>query len=584
MALVRNFIANTGNSNKVTLSWDAPLSFNTTDDELIVTRTITHFPMELYNSNFPTKATDSRPVEILRAQTIVGNDTGTISVSGKALTDTAASFSVSPKLTGRLLRDQTSKVIKIVDNTATTLTLEEEPADGKYIILPDFPSSTRTQENYELDIRTQVGAGFIKNLVITDNNTLSIKSFSTDEVANLIFVDGAGSKFIIKNNTSDTIFFFGTATPVIGPNMSILNSFADSSPVPYIDSFLTEAEVSSKLGTGLLDDTFYYYTVFTKPESGNVALAEFGNIDSGVSTQASAISVKDNAFGDLLYNEYWPSLYRELDSTGDLEDLMQVFGFQFNQLYSLIKTYNLQDSQTVFVNALLPLSEQFGLPAVGFAIGADTLRRIAKDMISCWKLKGSKEGIALFIRKITTWDITDGDADFSEAIQDFLPNVSAFRFFDSALGSTNTRFTQSDPLFVGGGRFVTGLPGVVIPGFFSFREYVVTIPNVALYVGATESFSVINNQTTITDTTANFGANDSLVGNFMLPNQEEVNDIFEIVANTATSITVRGIVTNRNPGGEYAVLSPLNANRFVILNKLLPFYSPFGTKAGFQFV
>jgi hypothetical protein len=203
-------------------------------------------------------------------------------------------------------------------------------------------------------------------------------------------------------------------------------------------------------------------------------------------------------------------------------------------------------------------------------------------MISCWKLKGSKEGIAIFIRKITTWDITNGTADFSEAIQDFLPNVQALRFFDPNLGSTNVRLTETDP-FVAGGRFARTLPGIVIPGFFSFREFVITISDVALFTGVSEGFSVANGTTTMTDSTQNYGPVDSLIGNFLLPNTEEVNDIFEIVGNTATSITVRGVINNRAVGGEYAILSPLNTNRFIILNKLLPVYIPFGTRAGFIF-
>jgi len=203
-------------------------------------------------------------------------------------------------------------------------------------------------------------------------------------------------------------------------------------------------------------------------------------------------------------------------------------------------------------------------------------------MIGCWKLKGSKEGIAQFIRIITTWDITNGTADYSTAIQDFLPNVQALRFFDSNLGNLNTRLTKTDP-FVSGGRFAKTLPGIVIPGFFTFREFVITIPNVALYVGTSQGFTVASGTTTMVDTNNNFGAVDSLVGNYLIPNTEEVNDIFQIVANTATSITVRGVINNRVPGGDYAVLSPLNTNRFIILNKLLPVYIPFGTRAGFLF-
>jgi hypothetical protein len=580
--LVRNFKAQTSDPGQVALNWDLPLDFNDTIDELIVTRTITHFPMELFNPDFPNRATDSRPIEIFRGKSIPGNNTGTISVLGNVLTDTAAIFPTNPSLKGRLMRDSSSQVFRILSNTATTLTLDDAPVNGKYVVLPDFSEIERPQENYEIDIRTEIGPGFIKNVVTIQNNTLVLKSFEPGELANMIFKDGADNRLIIKNNTADTIFFYeDTFTPTLGAGMSVLDKFFDSIPLPYIDTFRNDVEAAARSGSRLQDNHFYYYTIFTKPLAANVAQAEFGNIDSGTPTQSFAISTKDRMFGDILYG-LWPTLHRELDSTGDLEDLMKVFGFQLNEVHALIDTYKLQDSDNVLVSALLPLSEQTGLPSVGFSIGADTLRRIAGEMISCWRLKGSKEGIALFIRVITTWDVTNGTADFGGSIIDFLPNVSALRFFDPNLGSLNVRLTQTDP-FVAGGRFAKSLPGIVIPGFFTFREFVVTLPNIALYVGTSEGFSVGSGTTTMTDTNNNFGANDSLVGNFLLPNSEEVNDIFEIVANTATTITVRGVINNRVPGGSYAVLSPLNTNRFIILNRLLPVYIPFGTRAGFLF-
>lgn len=584
MALARSFAAANDLPNQVVLSWQQPLNFNNSVDELIVTKTISHFPMELFNASFPTKATDPRPIEIFRGSTIVGLNTGTISVSANVLTDSAASFPVSPSLKGRLLRDSNSQVYKIKSNTSTTVTVDEGNtiSNGKYVILADFPSEARAQEGYEVDIRTQLGAGFIKDLVIIENNQLVLKKYVQDELANLFFQDGSGNKYIIKSNTEDTIFFYETSTPVLGPGMAALNSFFNSTPTPYVDNYKSDVEAASRAGTGLLNDRFYYYTVFTKPIGANVAQAEFSIIDSGTPTQAYAISTKDGKFGDYLYS-LWPEVHRSMDETEDLYDAMQVFGFQFNELHSLIKTYNLQDSDNVLITALLPLSEQFGLPSVGFSIGADTLRRIAKDMLPLWKLKGSKEGIALFIRQITTWDVTDGTGDYSGSIQDTIPNVSALRFFDANLGNTNTRITESDP-FVPGGRFARGLPGIIIPGFFTFREFVITVPSVALYVGTTENFSVSSNLTTMTDSTANFGATNSLIGNYLLPNQEEVNDIFQIVSNTATTITVRGIITNRNAGGKYAVLSPLNTNRFIILNRLMPYYIPFGTKQSYDFV
>lgn len=582
MALTRNFKTSTSLSNQTALSWDQPLGFNNTNDELIITRTITHYPMELYNANFPDKATDIRPIEIFRGSNIVGEQSGNITVSGNILTDTNASFPTSPGLAGRLLRDSTSKVFRIISNTTTTVTLDDEPVDDLYIILSDFPTEVRPQENYEIDIRTEVGPGFIKNLVIIENQILVVKEFEEDELANLIFRDGNNDLFIVKSNTADTVFFFDSSTPQQGTGMTTFNSFFDSQILPYIDSFRTESDAASRTATGLRDNKFYYYTIFTKLLNANVAQAEFSTINSGVATQDESLSTKDNDFGNILYR-LWPSMHREMDTSGDLQDLMSVFGFQFNELHSLIQTYELQDPDNVLVSALLPLSEQTGLPSVGFSIGADTLRRIARNMIQCWKLKGSKEGIAVFIRKITTWDITDGTADFGDSIQDFLPNVGALRFFDPNLGSLNVRLTQTDP-FVSGGRFATSLPGVVIPGFFTFREFVITLRDVALFAGTSEDFSVASGTTTLTDTTANFGATDSLIGNFLIPNTEEVNDIFEIVGNTSTTITVRGVINNRTPGGNYAVLSPLNSNRFIILNSLLPVYIPFGTRAGFIFV
>ena len=581
MALSRNFKASTLLPNQIGLNWKSPVDFNNTTDEIIVTRTITHFPMELFNAAFPNRATDSRPVEVFRGKTIVGINTGSISVLGNILTDTGASFPSNPNLNGRLLRDSTGKVIRIVSNTATTITLESAPSNGVYVILPDFTEDIRAQENYEIDIRTETGAGYIKNLVIIQNNSFLVKSFEQDELVNLIFKDGAGNKLIVKSNTSDTVYFYQTGTPTIGAGMSMLNSHFDSQPLPYLDMYRTELDAAARTSTKLQDNKYYYYTAFTKPENTNVAQAQFSTYEANVSTQSFALSTEDKQFGSLLYS-LWPTLYRELDQSGDLEDLMAVFGFQLNEIHSLIKTYNLQDADNVLVTALLPLSEQTGLPSVGFSIGADTLRRIARDIIGCWKLKGSKEGIALFIRVITTWDVTNGTADFSGSIQDFLPNVSALRFFDPNLGNLNVRITKTDP-FVAGGRFAKSLPGIVIPGFFTFREFVVTLPNIALYIGTSQSFSVSNGTTTMVDANNNFGAVDSLKGNFLLPNSEEVNDIFEIVSNTATSITVRGVINNRAPGGDYAVLSPLNTNRFVILNKLLPIYIPFGTRCGFAF-
>lgn len=583
MALVRNLITNTTNPNRIDLNWDQPLDFNnSTDDEIIVTRSITHFLNELENTVYPTKVTDNRGIEVFKGKTIVGLVPANISIIGDTLTDTGASFPISPPLNGRLLRDSNSNIFKILSNTSTSITVESgSPASGKYVVLPDFPHKNRDSENFEIDIRTEVGSGFIKNLVKLIDGSLQIKIFKQDELANLIFQDGAGIRFIIKSNNSDTITFFESDTPVIGSGMMILEKFSNSEPLSYFDDYLNINEANNRDGTGLQDNFHYYYTAFNKGETENVALAEFDIYKSNNSTQSFSISTKDQQFGSLLYN-LWPHLYRKLDSTEDLKDIMEVFGIKFNELHAIIDTYKLQNTHSVQVNALVPLAEQFGLPTISFSLGTDTLRRIANDMVTAWKLKGTKEGIALFIRIITTWDVTNGTADFDEAINDSLANQDSLRFYSATLAS-NTRLTQTDP-FIAGGRFAITTPGIVIPGFFTFKEFVIQIPNVALHLGKSDSFSISSNTTTMTDGDANFGVTNGLVGNFLFPNQEEINDVFEIIANTNTTITVSGIINNTTPEGDYVILSPLNTRRFITLNSLLPLTIPFGTKAGFNFI
>jgi len=431
MALTRNFKAETSLPNRTELTWDQPIDFNNSSDELIITRTISHYPMELFNPVFPTKATDSRPVEIFRGSTIAGlnepvvtsesfrstftsgttadfgngsltgtiggtggsivanqfvtgatggyldydkqsnynpnigtirfkfapsftgfppngfnilyhqfiavgnsmmidwksngsvalfatTNTGTIifntliagasavtgaagvsqewelnydlpgnsvelyvdgtfvggtttftgtqvdtaspgsirlgafsngtspidgtyddlqlystvqhtanftgeiprtigttppdsiSVNGNTITDLNATFPTSPSLAGRLLRDSSSQVHRILSNTSDTITLETTPTDGKYIILADFPTAIKLKQDFELDIRTTAGAGFVQDLVSIQNQLLKLAEFEVDELANLIFQDENGDKFLIKSNCSLIYFKFNS--------------------------------------------------------------------------------------------------------------------------------------------------------------------------------------------------------------------------------------------------------------------------------------------------------------------------------------------------------------------------------------
>ena len=611
MALVRNFKTYDSTPNQVAFSWKQPLGFNTANSNMVIARSASYFPMELFNPVFPNRATDATNIQIFSGTTIAQTNSAGVTTTTNTLVDSNANFG---PLNGRILRDSNGNVFKIKSNTSNSLSLDGSPVSGKYVILADFPETITPQQTFERNINTVASNGTITNLVQLINGLPTVVIFEPDSLANLIFFDGS-NKYIIKTNDSTTLTFFGGETPTPGNGMAILSSSANNRIIQFVDTFKNAEEVTALKGTGLLDDQFYYYTAFTLPIGANVAQAEFATYDSGQSTQSVSLSTANKDFGTLLY-DYWPQIAQEADTTGDLEDLMHVFGYQFQELHSYISTFNLQDSDKVYVTALAALADQTGLPSIGYSIGIDTLRRVARNMITAWKLKGSKQGIALFIKILTTWDITNGDGNINDAIQDYLPNVNAFRFFSSSLGQANTRFSQTnttatldgygtETVYVGqipaqaagmpkvtfvtghnptlGGRFPKVLPGIVIPGFFTFREFVVTLPNIALFLGLSYGFTVTDGNTTMTDSFANFGSNNSLVGNYLLPNQQEPNDIFLITANTATTITVRGVLTNRQVGGNYIVLSPLNTNRFKILNKFMPLYSPFGTKGSFNF-
>lgn len=666
MALVLNFEAVTSNPNSIALTWDQPAGFNLADSDIIVTRTTSHFPCELFNTDqggkFEGDATDPRGVEIFRGTIIPGLNPGTVSVVGSTLTDTSATFPTSPSLAGRLLRDSNSVVYTIVSNTATTITVEYgSPAVGIYIVLADFPTVILPQWNFITDPRTTAGLvatgpytgyGYVNNLVYNNNGALLIATFIPSQLTNSIFIDSSGNRYLILDNTINTIYFFQMTTPVISGNMYLLSNFVTNPLVAYIDTFLNAPQAAARLGTGLLDDTFYYYTAFDQPIGTNVAQAAFSIATSNTSTQSADISTKNTNFGTTLYN-LWPSLYQELDTTEDLQDLMNVFGYQFNQLHSYIKTFNLQDCERVFHTALLYLSGQTGLPTVGYSLGIDTLRRIANNIIPAYELKGSKQGIALFIRILTTWDITNGTGNFSAAIVESTSVNQALTFWSNSLGEFNTmiadtgtttvvsatiiniigntiylsspvtgvvannvfndltadqdtivisadtstnsvvvestyQMTIGDSIIIttgtaDGGLFVSTLPGVIIPGFFNYREFIITISHVALFVGTTTSYSFTNNTTTVTDSTANFGPTNGLVDNFLLANQENPNGLYQIISNTSTSVTVQGILNNPEIQTSYAILSPLNTNRFISLLNLLPLFIPVKTVASFIF-
>jgi len=133
------------------------------------------------------------------------------------------------------------------------------------------------------------------------------------------------------------------------------------------------------------------------------------------------------------------------------------------------------------------------------------------------------------------------------------------------------------------GTFFDTLPGIIIPGFFTFREFVVEAQDIALFVGESTNIEIFEDSTRLTDSGANFGGTNNLLGNFLIPKQGQVNDIFEIISNTSTTITVTGVVRDSDPVGDYAILSPLNTARFRLILSLMTNFAPSNSRMGIQF-
>lgn len=652
LKLVREFQARNSNPNEISLTWKKPENYDPSM-ELIIVRRKDSFPMELFNDDpiylFKQNVsgfTDPVQVEIFRGRLIRGSGIGE---TGK-FTDGSASFPTLPSLKGRILRDSTSHNFRIISNTATEIFVSGTPVTGQYVVLVDFPNSN---EQAITGTSTSVGGGYLRD---------TTQSFVEGSLIDRILVDQNGIRFVIYDNTDTLISVSGT--PVMGDYI-ILQEFNDyispsdtvKSQFSYTDNYLTKEEAAVRTGTGLEDEQFYYYTTFTHRAGTNVAQSVYSAIDTVNSTQAAALSSMDRDFQQILL-DYWPNVYKLVDTTGDFTDLMTVFGFGLNEIYSFVNTFELTNPDKMYYTILPDMAKQTGITIADFKVGTDELRRIVSDIIATWRKKGSKQGIVDFIRIITTWDATNGTGDASEIIDD-IPNSGALRLYSDTLGSDNTRLFGFKTSFVNSpfvtytytpatgiiqysasvnlsnvqigntfedgagnifdvlgvndtldqividlnqvvstsingnvyektalshsGRFFKSLPGIVIPGFFNFSEFVVEIQDVALFVGESSNIEIIDDTTRLTDLNANFGGTNNLVGNFLLPKQGEVNDIFEIISNTPTTILVRGVVRDLEPVGDYAVLSSLNTARFQRLIQLMKEFAPSKTRMGLQF-
>lgn len=296
---------------------------------------------------------------------------------------------------------------------------------------------------------------------------------------------------------------------------------------------------------------------------------QFAYFSNTLSTQAFAISAANNEITRLLY-KWWPSVFRDLDNSGDLEDLMNVFGYKFNEIYSLISLYELQNADSIQPQYLTQGYRNNGLGPVSETLGIDTRRRIMKELVSAWKLKGSRDGLFKFIKIITTWDITNGTGDVVRAIRDTTPELSGLKLYSPSLGSLNTEIVDTtDPSSPPAGRFIKALPGLNLEGFFDQVEIIIELPNVAMYIGKSSNISQVGETTILEDGTADFGQVNSLKGCFIIPLEGSPNDYYEILANDTDTVTVSGNIPLSTLGGKYVILSPLNLNRFVALQNTI---------------
>lgn len=650
------------------------------------------------------------------------------------ITDT---ITIIDSLLGDLQSKSVTDIINISDSTSTELSIERSLSDNIKISETVFPYRRVYDANYIEDY-TQT---FVENEF--KYRMISFTALDTSVSPSVSYTQTA----VITSNTSNRIYFSPPVTiDETALRYTILQEFADYvnpseniiGQFGYIDNILNTEEARTRIGTGLEDNQYYYYTVFVHKVDKNVAQSSFATYDDPNSTQDVALSFADDDFDTRLLN-YWPNVFKKADTTDDLEDLMKVFGFGFNELYGSVKTFDLTNPDKMLHSILPGKSLQTGLSSVPYTLGVDSMRRVVSDMLPTWELKGTKQGIVDFIRILTTWDVTNGSRDAS-AIIDTVPEVTAadLRYIgfwseapayiftveaaNATLGDTytasNKTFTVTDTIvgattlettgpgmpaetgtltlvsgsgdasivytavaaphgnlrlfgnvrtyppedegpdaspssyvytndngviqyeavdlsgvavgdiFVDGsgnrfpirqvravsyqvildtnlvvnddhggfiyrstiirdtGRFYapTASSGITIPGYFTFRQYDVIINNIALYVGEMTDI-VINGDgtTTLTDSTADFGETDSLVGNFILPRQDKVNELFVIVSNTDTMITMIGSVQNAIVEGEYAVLSPLNAKRFSKLLVYMKEFEPSFAKVAFQF-
>lgn len=474
----------------------------------------------------------------------------------------------------------------VIQYSGTTIDLTEVKVGDTFI------DGARNEFNIEQvnhqDQTLTLDTGLTVDTTVDDNRDGSIKRI-------VGFTDVEGNSLIDLNDVQVGDFFRTNSKPNIGitdvepeqGRVTLQAGLTDISTIietPFDGSINRKGKEVQWVGyNNELEETLTDVNLGAVRRYSSVYDSQLGLFSTPVSTQDFAISTQNRGFGNYIYNLF-PRAFRLLDETQDLKDLSEIFGKEFNETFSVINTFELQNANLIYPEALRRAASSKGIQLTSENLGIDTRRRIVRDLTKVFQKKGTREGIFEFIKVITTWDITNGTKNVRESIIDDTPEVVGLRFFSPSLGDANTRFVdtlqlQSPPA----GRFFKGTPGISLPEFFQFKEAVITLPNVALEIGVSSSLSYSGTQTIISDSTADFGTTNSLKGAFIIPNESNPSDFYEITANTDTTITIQGRVPNEVLGSEYVILSPLNLNRFVALNNTIFQILPYNVVVVFNF-
>jgi hypothetical protein len=155
---------------------------------------------------------------------------------------------------------------------------------------------------------------------------------------------------------------------------------------------------------GLVQGQYYYYSIFV------FSLIQYNWVIAG---KAFALSVKDCGNSKKLY-DYLPNIYKITQpytattddwENADLYAFLSNFGFELDYEQTLTDLlrgrYN---TEKVNGNLVPTMMNQFG-QAYEPAIGLQQNRKILRDSVTLTKQKGSKEGLAAFIKDFTSWAI-----------------------------------------------------------------------------------------------------------------------------------------------------------------------------------